>query len=147
MKTMSRIDQILVPVDFEQPSEHALAYAMDLAETLGAAVHVISAHEIPTARVPGGAVVITPDLVSRVTEAAQRALDKVCAPHRDRKVSLTSHIEEGDPREVIVKVAREKSANLIVMGTHGRKGIARLLIGSVTEAVLRTAEVPVVTVH
>jgi nucleotide-binding universal stress UspA family protein len=144
---MSRIEQILVAVDFEQPSEHALAYAMDLAEALGAKVHVIIAYELPTASVPGEPAVITPEMVSRFIEASQLALDKVCAAYRDRMVVLSSRVEEGYPREVILKVAREKHANLIVMGTHGRKGFARLLIGSVAEAVLRTAEVPVVTVH
>ena len=144
---MSRIEQILVPIDFEQPSEHALAYAMDLAEALGARVHVITAYQMPIATFPGGEPIATPEIVARLVEASQRALDEACARYRERKVALTSHVEEGDPRDVILRVAREKAANVIVMGTHGRKGIVRLLIGSVTEAVLRTAEVPVVTVH
>ena len=85
--------------------------------------------------------------MSRLIACSQKLLDDACGPFRDRKVPLSSHVEQGDPREVILDVARDKLVNLIVMGTHGRKGIARMLIGSVTEAVIRAADVPVLTVH
>lgn len=144
---MSRIESILVPIDFGHPSEHALAYAMDLAEQVGAKVHVITTYELPIASFPDGVLVATAEIVSRLIEASQAAIDRLCAPYKDRKVPLTSHLEQGDPRDVILGLARAEKFSLIVMGTHGRKGIARALMGSTTEAVIRASEVPVLTVH
>lgn len=144
---MSRIETILVPIDFETPSKHALAYAFELAEALAAKVHVITAYELPIASFPDGVLVATAEIAGRLIDATQRGLDDACAPYRDRDVPLTSSIVQADPREAILDVAKEKNASLIVMGTHGRKGLARMLIGSTTEAVVRAAEVPVLTVH
>jgi nucleotide-binding universal stress UspA family protein len=144
---MSRIETILVPIDFERPSEHALAYAVGLAEQLGANVHVITTYELPIASFPDGALVASAEIVSRLIELSQAKLDDACAPYRNGKVPLTSHLEQGDPSHTIVEVAKARNASLIVMGTHGRKGLARALMGSTTEAVLRASDVPVLTVH
>ncbi len=144
---MSRIESILVPIDFGRPSEHALAFAVDLAAQLGASVHVITTYELPLASFPDGALVASADIVSRLIEAAQAGLDRACAPFKDGKVTVTSHLEQGDPRETILAVAPDQNFSLIVMGTNGRKGIARALMGSTTEAVIRVSEIPVLTVH
>lgn len=138
---------ILVPVDFGPHSQHALEYAVGLAEQLGAAVHVITAYELPIASFPDGVYVATAEIASRLIEASQTALDKAVAPFKNGKVPVTSHLEQGDPREVVLDVCKKKPIGLIIMGTHGRKGIARALIGSVAESVIRTATVPVLTVH
>lgn len=144
---MRRIESILVPIDFGPPSEHALAFAVDLAESLGAKVHVISAFELPVVAFPDGVLVASAENATRLIEGTQTTLERACAKHRERKVTITHHIEQGDPREVILTVAADRNVDLIVMGTHGRKGIARALIGSVAESVLRSVNVPVVTVH
>lgn len=144
---MSRIESILVPVDFGRPSEHALAFAVDLAAQLGASVHVITTYQLPIASFPDGVLVASAEIVSRLIEASQLGLDRICAPYKDGKVPLTSHLEQGDPRETIIALARDRKFSLIVMGTHGRKGISRALMGSTTEAVIRASEVPVLTVH
>jgi nucleotide-binding universal stress UspA family protein len=63
----------------------------------------------------------------------------------DPETTVTSRLEEGIPAEEIVRVAREVEADLIVMGTHGRSGLGRLLLGSVAEQVMRHATCPVLT--
>jgi nucleotide-binding universal stress UspA family protein len=144
---MNRIESILVPIDFGAQSDRAVDYAVNLAEQLGAGVHIISAFELPIASFPDGAYVVSAEMASRLIEASQTALNKACARVEDRKVAVTSHLEQGDPREAILRVAHERKVDLIVMGTHGRKGIARALIGSTAEAVIRASDIPVLTVH
>lgn len=144
---MSRIELILVPIDFGPHSQHALEYAVGLAEQLGAAVHVITAYELPIASFPDGVYVPSAEIATRLIEASQASLDKACAPFKNGKVKVTSHLEQGDPREVVLELCKVMPVGLIVMGTHGRKGIARALIGSVAESVIRTSTVPVLTVH
>jgi nucleotide-binding universal stress UspA family protein len=143
---MSHITTILVPVDFGPQSERAVDYAVNLAEQLGASVHVMSAFELPIT-FPEGAYVISSEMTSSLIEASQAALNGACARVKDRNVPSTSPLEQGDPREAILRVARERKVDLIVMGTHGRKGIVRALIGSTAEAVIRASETPVLTVH
>lgn len=129
---MRAIKTILVPIDFSDPSGRALAFAVDLAEQLAARVEVFSAHD-------GN----EEDLVA----ATARSVDFFVDPYRERKVDFAKRIGQGDAREAIVALAREICADLIVMGTNSRKGIAHAFIGSVAESVVRAADVPVVTVR
>lgn len=138
---------ILVPVDFGEASEAALAYAVDLAEGTDAKVFVLHSYELPLVGLPDGVVSATAELTGRVVRAAQQALDELVRRYEKRKVPVTSHLEQGDAREVILRQAERLGADLIVIGTHGRRGIARALIGSVAESVVRTSPVPVLTVH
>jgi nucleotide-binding universal stress UspA family protein len=144
---MNPIKTILVPTDFSEPAASALAYAVDLAEGLGAKVVLLHAFELPIVGFPDGVVVATADVASRIVNAAQKALDDAALPFAKRKVEITALLKQGDPREVVLATANDLCAELIVVGTHGRRGIARALIGSVTESIVRTAPVPVLTVH
>lgn len=144
---MMPIKTILVPTDFGDPGESALAYAIDLAEGLKAEVILLHAFELPIVGFPDGAMVATADIASRIVNAAQKALDDAVAKYKKRSIALKPLLKQGDAREVVLAVAKDVGANLIVMGTHGRRGIARALIGSVTESVVRTSPVPVLTVH
>jgi nucleotide-binding universal stress UspA family protein len=144
---MNPIKTILVPIDFGDPSDAALAYAVDLAEALCARVYILYAFELPIIGFPDGAFVASADVASRIVDAGQKALDAAMTRFRGRNVEMTPLLKQGDPREVILSIGKEVGANLVVMGTHGRRGIARALIGSVTESVVRTSEVPVLTVH
>jgi nucleotide-binding universal stress UspA family protein len=145
---MNSIKTILVATDFGEPGERALTYAVDLARWLGAKVVLLHAFELPVVGFPDGAMLASAEIASRITNAAQKALDEAVANvRRDGKIEITTLLEQGDPREVVLAMAKETEANLIVMGTHGRKGIARALIGSVTESVVRVSPIPVLTVH
>lgn len=149
---MLAIRRILCPVDFSDCSEVALNEALFLAHGLGAEVEVVHAWETP--------VVVRPDLVVWVEGTAgpalaeivkshseasmKQLLDKLAPEHRER---VTMQIVHGPPAGTIVAYAKERGHDLIVIGSHGRTGVARLLVGSVAERVVREADCPVLVVH
>jgi nucleotide-binding universal stress UspA family protein len=138
---------ILVATDFSDPSKAALDYAVDLAEKLGAEVHVVHAFELPLIGFPDGNMTVSAEMASRIINAAQKALDDLSAKYSARMVELHAFLEQADPREAVLSAAKKVNADLVVMGTHGRRGIVRALMGSVTESVVRTSPVPVLTLH
>jgi nucleotide-binding universal stress UspA family protein len=144
---MTTPKRILVPTDFSEPSAAALDYAVALGQKLGATVHVVHSFELPIVGFPDGMLTITSEMASRIIDAAQTALAKIVATYDKRGVKLETSLEQADPREGVLQAARKLGADLIVMGTHGRRGLSRALIGSVTESVVRTSPVPVLTVH
>lgn len=138
---------ILVATDFSDPSEVALRYALDLAAALKASVVLLHAYEIPVAGIPEANFVAPFDMAERLAKASQAALDGWVGKFGDRGVPLTGMLKCGDPREVVERAAKEANADLIVLGTHGRRGLSRILLGSVAEYVVRTASHPVLTIR
>lgn len=138
---------ILVAVDFSETSDHALEVALDLAQALGAKVHVAHVYQIPVYGFPDGAFLAGPEVATRLSQASQRGLDEVVARHADRGVPMISHLKEGPAHEGILETATEVSADLVILGTHGRGAIAHALLGSVSEKVVRTSKIPVMTVR
>lgn len=138
---------ILVPVDFGAASEFAVDYAVALAKPLGADVVVMHAYEIPVMGFPDGVVMATAELTSRVLEGAREGLTKTARRFEGSGVTLRTVVKQGDSWRAIVDAVEEVKANLIVMGTHGRRGLPRALLGSVAEKVVRMAPCPVLTVH
>ena len=142
--------RILVPTDFSAPSDVALEYARSMARVFGASLHVL--HVIEDATVEGGLgpetfVPPTPETRTvRMQEAIERLSHRVTA---DDRVALRAKSEVifGKSSQAIVDYASDNGFDLIVMGTHGRTGIAHLLIGSVAELVVRSATCPVMTIH
>jgi nucleotide-binding universal stress UspA family protein len=144
---MPGLKQILVPTDFTETSDHALAWAIGLARRLGAAVTVMHSYEIPIVNFPDGALLATPEIAARIAEAARTALESAVRKHGDAGVPLDSVIREGVAWEEINAVADSIDADLVVIGTHGRRGLSRALLGSVAENVVRTANRPIVTIR
>ena len=139
-------NQIICPVDFSESSVRALAYAAALARWYDA--HLTVLHVVPTfesMQVRGDILepirVVTPMPRERVVEEMSRSLNLAALSPRASSVADT-----GDPQVTIIDQAFSRKADLIVMGTHGRRGFKRLVLGSVTEAVLRDAPCPVLTV-
>lgn len=131
--------RILVPFDFTGPSKRACDYAIELAAATGATltiVHVLERFDIP----------LTPAEHAGLCAGANRDLERVAALVRPHVRELETLLAEGTPWDEIATTARDRGADLIVMGTHGRRGVARVLLGSVASRVVRTASVPVVTV-
>jgi nucleotide-binding universal stress UspA family protein len=134
---------ILVPVDFSAPSEAAFAYALKLAAASTAALHVC--HIIPVPHVldalyeRGGG---PSESVKRIEQKARHRINEI---RHSSGSALNPHIHfsEGEARDGILEWAEKLSADLIVMGTHGRQGAERFLLGSVAEAVIRRAPCPV----
>jgi nucleotide-binding universal stress UspA family protein len=138
---------ILVPTDFGEPSEAALDYALELARPLGAEIALMHAYEIPIIGMPDGTIVATADLTSRILEGAKLGLDRQLEARQGSGVRMRAIVKQGDACQSVNETVEEVKADLVVMGTHGRRGLPRYLIGSVAEKVVRTARVPVLTVH
>jgi nucleotide-binding universal stress UspA family protein len=146
-----RIDRILVPFDFGEPAEHALDFAQKLASTFGASVEVLHVVPyLPRAALPIpelGAIPMAAHAVDEMAEDARTRLHQALAPEDTRHRDLRKTVEVGDPRAQIVAYAAAEGVDLIVMGTHGRTGASRFLLGSVAERVVREATCPVLTIH
>ena len=143
-----RIRSILVPHDFSPQSDAALARAEQLAELANATVHVLHVLHPPMlhASTTAGPLQLTlPDAVLEGARLEAQELLREIASHSGQDVVV--HVAEGRPTDVICEVAEQVSADLIVMGTHGRKRLAQLLLGSVAERTLRQASCPVLTVR
>lgn len=138
---------ILVATDFREAAAAALDYAVRLGQKLGATVFLVHTYELPVVGLPDGVIVLTAEMASHMISAAEAALKKEIEPYAARGIVVRTILEQGDPREGVLAAAKKSGADLIVLGTHGRRGLARALLGSVAEAVVRTAPVPVLTVH
>jgi nucleotide-binding universal stress UspA family protein len=137
-------DTVLVPTDGGQPSERAAVHAADLASTYDATIHalyVLDGTELPPNVEDAGQ---NPQL----EEKRRRAFDAVIEAAEDDDVpEVVEAAVVGETAPAIRGYADEHDADLIVMGTHGRSGLDRLVVGSVAETVIRQSEVPVVTVR
>jgi nucleotide-binding universal stress UspA family protein len=134
---------LLVPIDFEQGSVRALELARELASGLGAEIAIVHVYQLPVLAYPGFEPAAALPIMTEVAVAARRAIDDFATQHGITEVSL----REGDASTEILAAAAEIGAKMIVMGTHGRRGLARALLGSVTERVVRQSPIPVVTVR
>lgn len=137
---------ILVPTDFSEYADHALAYAVDLAVALDATIHLVHAISVGMAGLPEMGVAYSAMMMESTTKAAQEELEARATRYRDRVAIAPVRIEIGDAREVVDQVAKLIDADLIIMGTHGRRGLRRMLLGSVAETVVRSAPCPVLAV-
>jgi nucleotide-binding universal stress UspA family protein len=140
--------KILHPTDFSECADQAQALAVDLAGRLGGEIVLLQVLvEAPLY----GEGVLSPGDVQRVYDAqrtwAEEALEQRAGELRQRGIKARWRVQAGVPFETIVKVAEEEQAGMIVMGTHGRSGLNRVLLGSVAERVIRLAPCPVLTVR
>jgi nucleotide-binding universal stress UspA family protein len=138
---------ILVPTDLSDGAEEALDYALELAAKFGATVHLLNVIGIPALGVPELGVALTSTVIDGMLRDNQIALERLA--DRKRGVAPIGEVllRTGDARDVICQTAKETHADLVVMGTHGRRGVTRALLGSVTETVVRQCCCPVLTVR
>lgn len=136
---------ILFPTDFSESSDAALSYASSLAAESGATLHLVHVSDISDVYYAGyGAYAYTPDLVQELVREHELKLEKIKPTVQG--VHYEHHTLRGAPAKEIVAFAEEKDVDLIVIGSHGRTGVSRLLMGSVAEDVVRHAKCPVLTV-
>lgn len=134
---------ILCPTDFSENSQYAFQLATSLARDHGA--HVLVAHVMPPPLAYDEVVAsLPPEFYKEKIWESFRALE--ASDPGVRNVRVETRLVEGDPIAEIVRLAEDTVCDLIVMGTHGRTGLSRLLMGSVAENVLRKAPCPVLTV-
>jgi nucleotide-binding universal stress UspA family protein len=147
------IRKILVPVDFSKASQRALEQAGELAAKLGAEIDVVHIAVHPSTYAPldewlWGEERETHSVERSVRDAAQTELDEFLRRQpEDLRQRIHGRLEVGVPYETIVNLARKGDYDLIVMGTHGREGAKRVLMGSVAERVVRVVPCPVMTVR
>jgi nucleotide-binding universal stress UspA family protein len=142
----TNIRHILVAHDFGETANAGLAYALDLAEKLNARVTVVHAYEIPVYGFPEG-LAFTPEVTGRIEAVSRKALDGLVEHARRPGLEIKGVLRLGPAWSEISAAATESKADLIVIGTHGRRGFAHALLGSVAEKVVRSAPCPVLTVH
>ena len=141
------VDVILVPTDGSQCSERAVAFAGSLAKKLSAKVHVLFASETNYAG-PWYYFVLDDVVAEKIQKKGRAIADETADRLRRLGVSdVEAHLEEGHPGDVIAAMAETLGADLIVMGTHGRRGLERALMGSVAREVANTSPIPLLLVR
>jgi len=138
---MIQLKQILVATDFSEVSTAAIDYGRDLARTFGASLQLLHVMENPFLRPTPG------DPHAIKTATLGHLLDRLSDEDRVALRATAALETSDDPAGEIVKYAKTHAVDLIVLGTHGRGGVAHLLLGSVAEKVVRTAPCPVLTVR
>ena len=138
-------DTILVPTDGSDGAAAAAAHAVDLAAVHGATLHALYVVDVRMS--PISADMDHDDVVELVDESGDRPTAAVLDRAEQAGVEAVEGIRLGVPYRVIREYADDEGVDLVVMGTHGRTGVEHALVGSVTERVVRTLDVPVLTVH
>lgn len=146
---MITLNKILVPTDLSEFSQHALRYGCELAHRFSAELHLLNVAQDIVAMVPepGMAFPAPGEYMQELREASARALQELPDPTWLRGVKVSRDVRVGTPFVEIVRYAREAGIDLIVIGTHGRSGLAHVLLGSTAEKVVRKAPCPVLTVR
>jgi len=133
-------EKILLATDASKPGEAAAARALDLAQAYGSELKVVAVMEFPP-QIYG-----EPPVTHEWRDMLQDYVAEVVTRAQSRNIAATGQVLEGTPYKAIVGLAAKEKANLIVMGSHGRTGLTRLLMGSVTERVIGHAPCPVLVV-
>ena len=142
---MTNFNHILVPSDFRTASAKALDVAVTLAKKFDAKVTLLHVWEIPI--YPYMDFMLNTEVISSVEEAATKGLEQALAALRRQLPTAQSQLRTGEAWREILDAIKELQADLVVMGTHGRRGLSHLTLGSVAEKVVRLSPVPVLTVQ
>lgn len=144
---MASKNVIVVPTDFSELSRAALPWARRMAEQMQADIHVVYVVEEPHiyATLDMGPVPIPS--VEELSRSAEKRMANFASAHLKGLGSVTTKVLVGRPAEEVVRYARETSASLVIMTTHGYSGVKHVLLGSTTEAVLRHSACPVLSIR
>ncbi len=137
------VETVLVPSDGSVHADVALEHALAIADHLGAEVHVVTSVDVSPAELGEG----TDLRLDRLEDHARSVVDEAADRAAGTDLEITTAVRHGSIARTIRTYAEEHDVDLLVMGTHGRSGIDRLLLGSVTERMLRTAPAPVLAVR
>ena len=138
---------ILVPTDFSEPAAHALRFASRLAERVGARIRLMYAdYFVPPVDFSASAAVEYALTSDEAADEAKKQLIRLAEEYLPKSVAYETRVVIDSPVPAIVDEARTCGADLVVMGTHGRTGFRRLIVGSVTESVMRIVNVPLLAI-
>lgn len=135
--------QILVPTDGSDGARIAAEHAIELAEQFDASIHAIYALDPGTLAPEASSDIV----LETLQDTGESALETIAEDADAAGIPIETEMLNGSPHRVILDYADENDIDLIVMGTHGRTGLDRFLLGSVTERVVRSADIPVLTVR
>lgn len=148
---MAIFKKILVPTDFSECAANALTHALELAGALGASVTLLHVYEPPTyvgdvvVQMPGQeGLTVSEYIRTEARHEMERFIKQAKVP---AGVQLEHRLEPGHHATALHKIAQDETFDLIVMGTHGRSGLAHAILGSVAEKLIRIAEIPVMVVR
>lgn len=145
---MKPFHRILFATDFTEASEPALAEAIDMAKGDGTELLIAHAYQLPNAgqaqTAAGG---VYDEWLQELRDRVAERLEPLVEKARSEGVKAEALILTGTPYEAITEAAAEQAADLVIMGTHGRRGVSRFFLGSVASRVISSAPCPVLTVH
>lgn len=146
---MKRMRHVLYATDFSAASRRAFITALTIARSLGAKLTIIHVLAPFVATVPEQYIdaVTLDQLGKQARQWSGRQLDRLSSAAKKARLKAATELRDGDPAEQIVRAARSTRADLIVVGTHGRRGLQKFFLGSVAERVVKMAPCPVVTVR
>ncbi|WP_455448461.1 universal stress protein [Natrinema thermotolerans] len=139
-------DEILLPTDGSEPAAAAVDHALAIATRADATVHVVSVVDVST--VAGRPSIMAPnDILAQFESDAETAVETVATAVRDAGLDVETHVQKDIPSQGLLEYVDDHDIDLVAMGTHGRTGFDRVLLGSTTERFVRRAPVPVLAVH
>ncbi len=150
--TKTMYENILVPTDGSKTSEVAVDNAIDIAEKYGATVHSLYVVDVDATSYGLGTEQVDRirqghlDEMPEVKEDAEDATDYIASAAEEREINHKEQIRVGEPARAIRQFVEENDIDLVVMGSHGRSGLSRVILGSVAEKVLRRTHLPVLIV-
>jgi nucleotide-binding universal stress UspA family protein len=146
---MIKLQRILLPTDFSEHSAAARVYACEFAQQFGAELHLLHVIQdlAPLVPEPGAALAPPVDYLRELELNANAMLERAVDPNWAAGKTIVRAVRQGPPFLEIIRYAKETNIDLIVLGTHGRGGLAHMLLGSVAEKVVRKAPCPVLTVR
>jgi nucleotide-binding universal stress UspA family protein len=136
-------DDVLFPTDGSDPADSALDYALQVAAEHEATIHVLNVADTGQDSIAR----IRDDVIDALEQEGDDIVEAAAARAADRDIPVVSAVLRGDPSTSIVEYSDQSDVDLIVMPTHGRRGLQRYLLGSVTERVINSADVPVVSLN
>lgn len=144
---MKTFKKIICPYDFSEFADEALMYAIKLADK-DTTITLLNVVQLPYVIDPNGFTYFEVDIDQfrkSAEEALKKKVNELKSKYKDKQMNYALEIAN-DPAEIILKAQKNSNFDLIVMGSHGRKGFGRLLMGSVAESVIREADCPVLIV-
>ncbi len=145
---MHKVEKILFPIDFAEKFETFLPWVSTFVEKFGATLYVLfvaqDLSEFSTFHVPHASI---KSFQEEALDAAKKKMATVVQETLKNFPKLETRVAVGAPADKILELAKKEGINLIIMGTHGRKGLERTIFGSVAEKIVRTAPCPVVTIR
>jgi len=145
---MKEIKKVLFPYDLSENAAKILPYVLSISEAYNSTIYLL--HVVHDLQKWGKVYIPHPStgvLQKEALEGAEKAMDRVCEEQLEGRTNLQRRVVSGDPATEILKTIESEHIDLVIMGTHGRKGLEHIVMGSVAENVVRKSSVPVMSVN